>query len=324
MIDIMGRSANGQVGSRKDALDAINFRKFERGDDYKFNSAVDPRQAFHMGTYPEVPRSAIEMISMQNNEAESLTGVKAFYSGITGNALGDSVGGIRSAMDATAKRELGILRRLSNGIVKIGHKILKMNQEFLQDEEIFRITNEPVKIKREDLAGEFDITLSISTPEADYEKSKGLEFMLQTLGAVMPFEFTQIILADIARLKHQPALAHKIEEYEPEPDPIAQRKAQLEVELLKAQIQNEQAKALENRVDVEYKAAKTDTERAKTRQLHSASDKTDLDFIEQESGVNRQHDRDMEDIKSTNRNKEKIVDALVADEQSAGAVGSPS
>ena len=33
IIDIIGRSASGQQGIRKDALDVTNARKFERGDD---------------------------------------------------------------------------------------------------------------------------------------------------------------------------------------------------------------------------------------------------------------------------------------------------
>jgi len=47
MIDIMAKSANGQVGHRVDALDATNRIKFRRGDDYEYTSAVDPSQAFY-------------------------------------------------------------------------------------------------------------------------------------------------------------------------------------------------------------------------------------------------------------------------------------
>ena len=86
IIDIIGRSANGQQGVRKDALDVTNARKFERGEDYKFNANVDPRQAFHMEVYPEIPRSALEVLNMQNDDAEALTGVKAFTHGISGQA----------------------------------------------------------------------------------------------------------------------------------------------------------------------------------------------------------------------------------------------
>lgn len=286
MIDVIGRSANGQMGTRKDALDVSNYRKFERGEDFKFNSNVDPRQAFHMETYPEIPGSALNMLTLQNNEAESLTGVKAFSSGITGQALGTTATGIRSALDATSKRELGILRRLANGINQMGRKIISMNAEFLGDEEIIRVTNEEfVAINREDLGGMYDIKLNISTAEADTEKAQELSFMLQTMGNNMPPEMSQMVLADIAKLRKMPELSKRIQEYKPQPDPMVQQMKQLEMQLLQAQIANETAKAQENQVDVGLKQAKTQTEQAKARGLHSTSDLNDLDFVNKESGV---------------------------------------
>ena len=286
IIDIIGRSANGQQGVRKDALDVTNARKFERGDDYKFNANVDPRQAFHMEVYPEIPRSALEVLNMQNDDAEALTGVKAFTHGISGQALGATATGIRSALDATSKRELGILRRLSNGLNQIGRKVISMNAEFLEDEEIIRITNEEfVAVNRNDLGGKYDIKLNISTAEADEQKGSELAFMLQTMGNTMPPEMSQMILADIAKLRKMPDLAKRIEEYQPQPDPLVQQKAQLDLALLQAQIANETAKGRENEVDVQLKTAKTQTEQAKARGMHSSSDLSDLDFVEKESGV---------------------------------------
>lgn len=301
MIDIIGRSANGQQGIRKDALDVSNARKFERGEDYKFNSNVDPRQAFHMGTYPEIPNSAMAMIQLQNNEAESLTGVKAFSTGISGQALGNTATGIRSALDATSKRELGILRRLATGIIEIGRKVISMNQEFLSDEEIIRVTNENfVAINREDLAGRFDVKLNISTAEADEQKASELSFMLQTMGNNLPFDMTKMLLVEMAKLRKMPDLAKQIETYQPQPDPMAQQKAQLELALLQAQIANEQAKAQENTVDVQLKSAKADTERAKARDMHSRADLSDLNFVEQERGVPRAHEERMKELDQMN------------------------
>ena len=167
---------------------------------------------------------------MQNNDAEALTGVKAFTQGISGQALGATATGIRSALDATSKRELGILRRLSNGLNQIGRKVISMNSEFLEDEEIIRITNEEfVAINRNDLGGKYDIKLNISTAEADEQKGSELAFMLQTMGNTMPPEMSQMILADIAKLRKMPDLAKRIAEYQPQPDPMAQQKAQLEL-----------------------------------------------------------------------------------------------
>ena len=311
IIDIIGRSASGQQGIRKDALDVTNARKFERGEDYKFNANVDPRQAFHMEVYPEIPRSALEVLNMQNNDAEALTGVKAFTQGISGQALGVTATGIRSALDATSKRELGILRRLSNGLNQIGRKVISMNAEFLEDEEIIRITNEEfIAINRNDLGGKYDIKLNISTAEADEQKGSELAFMLQTMGNTMPGEMSQMVLADIAKLRKMPDLAKRIAEYQPQPDPMAQQKAQLEVALLQAQVQNETAKGQENAVDVELKTAKTETERAKARGIHSGADMSDLDFVEKESGVGAAQKQEEADRKHAQTMEGKEHDRL--------------
>lgn len=320
MIDIMGRSANGQTGTRKDALDITNKRKFDKGLDYEFNSSVDPRQAFHMHTYPEIPASAQFMLGMQNAEAESLTGVKAFSSGqgITGAALGDNVGGIKSALDAASKRELGILRRLSQGIKQIGRKIISMNAEFMDDVEIIRITNEEfVEVRRDDLAGNNDLRLQISTPEADDAKAKELAFMLQTTGQTMGPEFSQIILTDIARLRKMPDLAKRIEQFESKPDPIAQEKAQLELELLKAQIQNELAKANENNAEAEL-------DKAKISNLNSDTDNKDLNFIEQQTGTTQERILEVHDRQAIHNQDLKITDGAIKERENKFAANSDS
>jgi len=313
MIDIMGRSANAQQGVRKDALDAANARRFEAGDDYKFNSNVDPRQAFHMGTYPEIPQSAMLMIGHQNNEAESLTGVKAFSNnGISGDSLGQSVGNARGALDAASKRELGILRRLADGIVQIGRKFISMNSEFLSESEVVRITNDEfVEIRRDDLSGNYDLKLSISTPEDDNAKAQELAFMLQTTGPNSDPGEVRMIRAEIARLRKMPELAKRIEEYKPEPDPLAQKMQELNIALLEAKVVNERAKGAENEQDIELKRAKTATEEAKARDTHSTADKKDLEFLEKDTGVDHEKEMDKKDFDRRAKLDEKAADALL-------------
>ena len=313
MIDIMGRSANGQIGMRTDALDVTNKRRFENGKDYEFNPTVDPRTAIINHTYPEIPQSAQFMLNMQNAEAEALTGVKAFSQGITGTSLGSTATGIRSALDATAKRDLILLRRIADGIIQIGRKIISMNAEFLSEVEIVRITNsEFVEIRRDDLAGNFDIKLSISTAEADNEKAQELSFMLQTVGPNTDPEMTYMIMADIARLRKMPELAKKLDNYQPTPDPLQQKKAELEIALLEAQVFNEQAKGQENSVDVGLKEAKTVTEQAKARQLGSTADMQDLDFLRKESGQDQE-----QEIEKKEYDRQAALDLKAADKMLA-------
>jgi hypothetical protein len=323
MIDLMGRSANSQIGMQQNFLDTTNQRKYKRGEDYVFNQVMNPQQAVYEHTYPEIPSSAYNMISMQNTDAESLTGVKAFATaGISGKSLGDSVGGGRDALDAASKREFGILRRLSQGVIQIGRKLISMNAEFLSEEEIIRITNEEfVSVRRDDLAGNFDLELNISTAEADNKKAEELAFMLQTTGNNMDPDLRNMILSDIARLRKMPGMAKKIEEYQPKPDPFVEMEKELQLHLLKAQIAKEETlaikhaataeldgvKGLREETQAKLNEAKVSTERAKARDLGSGADKKDLDFIEQESGVNQARNLELDDNKAKNDLTTKVV-----------------
>ena len=316
MIDILGRSANGQMGTIKGALDIPNKRKFDQGLDYEYNNGFDARSSFYTHIFPPIPDSAKYMLDQQNADAESMSGVKAFFSGISGDSLGSSVGGIRKATDATSKRELDILRRMAVGLTKIGRKIMAMNAEFLSEEEIVRITDEQfVTIKRDDLAGNYDVKLTISTAEADTEKAQELSFMLQTMGNTMDPAMSQLILSEIATLRKMPELAKRIQEYQPQPDPVAQEQAQLQLELLKAQIRNENAKAQENTVDISYKTAKTVTEQAKARAMGSESDLKDLDYIQKDSGLKRQEDLEDKDLDRKTQLDIKAADSLLSAER---------
>lgn len=296
-IDLLARSANGQIGYRKDALDLINRRKFINGEDYEFNPGVNPEQAFYMHKYPEIPRSALEMLQMQNQEAEAITGVKSFNTGMTGASLGSTAIGVRSAMDATAKRDMDILRRLAKGIEDIGRKVISMNALFLEEKEVIRITaNTFATINRDDLLGNFDLRLTISTAEADNQKAEELAFMLQTMGNNVDFNISKMLLADIAKLRKMPSLAKRIEDYSPQPDPMAQRKAELEILLLEKQIEEAEAKTQHWLSAADRNVTSSQLDQAKVRKTNSEADKTDLDFIEQETGTS--HARALEQTKA--------------------------
>jgi len=307
LMDIMGRSAAGQIGMRVDALDVTQKRRYEAGLDYEFLPHVNPLQAVINHTYPPIPDSAQYIYNITTADAESLTGVKAFTGpdGITGAALGDNVGGIKSAVDATAKRELGILRRVAEGMKQVGRKIISMNGEFLSDTEVVRVTDETfVDIRRDDLEGNFDLKLAISTPEADNEKASELSFMLQTVGPNTDPEMTYMIMSDIARLRKMPNLAKKLENFKPTPNPAAEKREALEIQLLEAQIRNEDAKGQENAVDVDLK-------KAKIRELNSKSDLADLDFLKQESGVTRSEELENKEVDKLHKVDEVAAKALL-------------
>lgn len=282
VVDLMGRSANSQQGFAKGFLDVTNRRRYENGLDYEFNpGAGDPRMSVHQHTYPELPQSALTVMQLQNSEAESLSGVKAFSGGLSGEAYGDVAAGIKGMLDASAKREMNILRRLSKGLQDVATKIMAMNAAFLADEEIIRVTNDNfVAIRRDELDGNCDLTCDISTPEIDQARAQDLGFMLQTMGPDMDPAMSRMILAEIARLKRMPWLAKQIEEYQPQPDPFEEQMKQLELQKLQKEIEK-----LDSEIQENY---------AQAGKLQSEKDQKDLDFVEQESGT--KHARDIQKI----------------------------
>jgi len=318
LIDTMAKSANGQTGFAKGALDIPNKKKLEAGDDFEFNPGQDPRATIVQMQFPALPPSAEYMIQSNQQEAESLTGVKAFNNGIGSQALGDTATGIRGALDAASKRELGILRRISDGVIKVGRKIIGMNAVFLDDEEVVRITNEEfVQIRRDDLQGEFDLRLTISTAEEDNAKAQELAFMFQTLGPNVDWGITAMILGDIAELRKMPDLAKRIRDYQPQPDPIAEQKAQLELMLLQAQIATEQAKAASLGAGANLSTVKQGTEMAKAKHLQSAADLADLNFVEQETGVQQERDLEKMWAQADAQTKMKLVDGLLRQQEAS-------
>lgn len=291
MIDLLGRSANGQQGFAKGMLDPLNRRRFENGQDYEFNPGMSPANGLIQHKYPELPQSALLMLNLQNQEAEALTGVKSFSGGLSGQAYGNVATGIRGMLDAASKREMAILRRLAKGITEIGQKIIAMNGEFLSEQEIVRVTNEKfVVVNREDLKGNFDLETDISTVEVDNAKSQDLAFMLQTMGPNSPPDLAFKIMASICDLKRMPELAHELRTYQPQLTPEQQALQQLEIQNKQLENQKLQSEIMLNQ--------------ARAKQASSQADRTDLDYVEQETGT--AHAREIEKQKAQAQGNQQL------------------
>lgn len=299
MVDLLGRSANSQTGMAKNMLDSSNKVRFHSGQDYEFNQQIDPHSGVYQHRYPEIPQSALVMLNMMYQDAESLTGVKAFSTGggITGAGMGQTAVGVRGALDAASKRELAILRRFAEGITKVGRKIISMNASFLDEREVVRLTNSTfIEVRRDDLNGKFDLELSITTAEEDESKAQQLAFMLQTASGEDP-SLRKMILSEIARLRKMPELAQKIIDFNPEPDEMQQQLQQLQMQKLEAEIQLLQAQAQEASAGGALKGAKIEVESSRSAMLQNKADRDTLNYVEQEGGITHNRKVELETIK---------------------------
>lgn len=315
IIDNMAQSTNGQKGIKKGALDPINRKKFLAGDNFEYNGLASD---FFDGSYNEIPASAFNMFTLMSNEAESMTGVKSFAGGINGNALGGTATGARGALDATATRRLNLVRNIVENMIKpMLRKWMAYNAEFLDESQVFRITNEQfVEIKRDDLKGEVDIDIQVSTSEDNSARAQELAFLLQTMGPNEDPGIRRILMAQVMKLHKMPDVAKQILEYQPQPDPMVQQMQMLEMQKLQVEIAEKQSRAEENQVDMEVKSARAELDRAKARATHSSADLQDQDFIRKEDGVDftqkmqeKEYDRlagmDMEALRGMNQHRIK-------------------
>ena len=294
MIDLMAKISAGQTGFAKGTMDQVNLHKFKTGQDFEFHGAQNPQHAIFTQNFPNIPESAPFILNMVNTDSESLTGVRAFQgTGVSGVNLGQTAEAVRTATDAATKRETGIVRRIGNGMVEVARKFLTMNALFLEEEEVVRVTNANfVPVKRDDLAGEYDLRINVSTPEEDQSKSQNLSFILQTLGNNLPPEVPIKIMAKIVKLHKLPDLAHYLETYEPKPDPLAEAMQQLEIAKLEAETALLKAQAREADAKSFVQEAKVGVEQARAGQMQSQTDRNNLDFYDKANGT--EHERALE------------------------------
>ena len=302
-IDTLNKSTNGQRGFAAGTLDPVNANKFANGKDFEFQGQ-SPQ--IWEGKYNDFNSSVITFYQQLTGEIQASTATRPFASGQSAGSL-ESAKQTGATMDAVGKMEVDISRNFSETFIK--PMLIKwnvMNNDFLEPEDVERITNKPyVPFDPANPTGSMDIRIQVNTAEADAEKSRELAFLQQTMGPNDDPRVSRKIRAEMFRLRNMPELADWIEGYEPEPDPLQQQKAMLEIKELEASIREKESRAQENMVDIELKKAKTIVEQAKARQLHGSSDLNDLDYVRTQTGVKHAEEMDKQQQKDDNslRNK---------------------
>jgi hypothetical protein len=297
VIDILAKNANGQRGIPKGALDYSNLMLYREGKDYEFNpTAQIGRDGITQVTkFPEIPQSAIAIQQLAEQNIKELTGtVMGTGSTNQGSNIGTQPSQAQVAgMSKAARRELGILRRIADGIIEVGHKICAMNMEFLDDEEVVRVTdNEFEVIQKDNLDCRYDLSLSISTAEDDSVKAQELAFMLQTSTGIMDQAFVRELLADIADLRRMPDKAEKYRRFQPQPDPLQEEIKKLEIAKLQAEVEEIQSRTQENQAEAQREAANAQKMLAEAELAKAKADAVNLKYLEDDSGLS--HERDLE------------------------------
>ena len=301
----------------------VQKANYENGRTVYVRHGVDLKNSIYRRSVDPIPNSVFQMIEMHNADAESLTGPSPFSSGIGSQALGSVAAGIRSATDATSKRELSILRRLNQLLNEVARLTIANNQALLREEEVIRITNDWVTIRRDDLAGEFDLIVDVSTPEQDNDKAEKLFKLMQTNAASMDPKIAGKHYIKLAHLWKMPDLAREVQEIieqaPPPPDPRAEEilnnqleesrlkllKIQKEMEEIDSRIHERVSRSLENDTDIREKNARAELQEEKAREIRAKTDLLDQQFLDKTTGKDR---------------KQKLQDEIIRDNAKRAAM----
>ena len=292
IFDDMKRANNGQRGYKKGFTDTVNQKRFASGKDFEFNTTIGD---IYEGKYTGINNSVFTVLQKNKSEGDAFVGVQSFEHGTGGNSLGSTAAAVNATTTSSAKREMQIIRGMAeDAIIPMLQIWLAYDALFLDEEQVVRITDDEFsRVKRDDLDGNIDIKMSISTQESKAMKADRLAFLMQTMGPTMPPEQSNMIVANIMEINDMPHLAEAIKNMPPpEPSEAQKRIEELQVALLEAQVQNERAKARENEIDYELKSAKTQTELAKGRSLDAKSDLDDQDFLMKDEGEYHRQEMD--------------------------------
>ena len=154
------------------AEDAINI------DDYIQGRKVIRMKSGHslsevampMPVHPLSPQT-FQFLEYIEGQKENRTGITRYNQGLDANSLNKTASGISAILGQSSQR-LELIARMfaETGIYELFRFMVSLNQKFIDQNTVIRLTNKSLKINPEDLTGNFDLVvnagISIATKES--------------------------------------------------------------------------------------------------------------------------------------------------------------
>ena len=239
ILDNMSLANNGQKFVTRGALDYVNFKRLRNGEKHivvnKPDSIID-------GTYNNIPSSVFQTMEMMNNETRELTG----NTGGNTQAQKDFSEDSAQVLTMSQQRIAGTVRNVANIISKALNEWLSMAEVFLTNEQIEGMFSEQ---EAKDLMAFEEskyaqISVKVGTEVLRSMRVQQLNMLMQqskTLADQAPPSTITELTAEMFELFDMYEKAEEIRNYKPEPNQMAIKAQQLELE--NKQLENEKLKA---------------------------------------------------------------------------------
>lgn len=182
------------------AEDSINISDYIEG-----RKVIRKKPGSNMGevamTMPvnQLSPQTFQFLEYLEGQKENRTGITRYNQGLDANSLNKTATGISAILGQSAQR-LELIARMfaETGISELFRFMVSLNQKFVDQETVVRLTNKQLRISPEDLNGNFDLIvnagISISTKESTIMTLQTmLTALMQTQAAGVPIVTPQNI-----------------------------------------------------------------------------------------------------------------------------------
>lgn len=167
------------VDHRKVDMDAL------MANEEIISSEGDPSGAVYIP--PQLPLSSVsmEMVQYAQNEIENQSGSTRYNQGLDSNSLNSTATGITAIMGASEKRNKLMARSIAEKFfIPIYKLLILLNQKYLEDEQMIRLTNENVAIRKDDLDIDYDLIVNVGVGAGTNEAQ--IQYLMLTLNQIYP------------------------------------------------------------------------------------------------------------------------------------------
>jgi hypothetical protein len=277
ILDNMSLANNGQKFVQRGALDYVNFKRLRNGEKHII---VNKPDAITDGSYNNLPPSVFATMEMINQETKELTGNTA---GGNQFAQKDQSEDNPAQLTMSQQRIAGTVRNIANVLGKSLKEWLLMAEVFLTNEQIEQMFSEQEAqdILSFEEAKFAQTSVRVGTEVIRSMRVQQLNMLMQqskSLGEKTPPDTISALTAEMFELFDMYEKAEEIRNYKPEPNPMAIKMQELEVQKselenmkLQVEIENLKSQASLNNVDAQatvvYKQAQANEKEAKTQAI---------------------------------------------------------
>jgi hypothetical protein len=182
---IYGLGVSNQVHAVVD-VNQINMDDLTDGSQFiRSKGAIGPTtfQQIQLGGMKPENFQLFEYIRAQ---LEQWTPITRYNQGTDGSSLNHTATGVNMIMSASQQRQEEIARNFAEtGIAELYRFLIKLNQHYMDQEQIIRLQNEMIQFSPDDLLGEYDLAIDASSGVAS--KQQKIEALMQYLREMYPF-----------------------------------------------------------------------------------------------------------------------------------------